>query len=680
MSNLISLDSRISDFKGVGPKTTKKLIKLEIESIGDLLYHFPTRYLDFSKIEKIANLKIGEERTIKGEVWQIKNRATKGRLILTQALVSDSSGTCEVIWFNQPYLTRNIKQGLAIYLSGKPEIYHSKLMFINPEYEIVRENIPPIHTARLVPIYPETRGLSSRWLRLRIFEILEELEGKIRDFLPGQTKIRQNLDDLSQALEKIHFPQNLEEAQESRKRLAFEELFQIQIVSLLKRKKWKETRKTRALRLGKKVLDNFKGKLPFKLTNAQGRVIYEILSDLERQQPANRLLCGDVGSGKTVVAAACALAAFYSGTKSVVMAPTEILAFQHWQTLSLILGYFGVKVTLYTRTRKEEQGDVIVGTHALIHSKKPFENVGLVVIDEQHRFGVLQRKKIFVESAKGAGFFPHFLTLSATPIPRSLALTLYGDLDLSLIDELPPGRKKVQTYIVPPEKREGAYDFLRKKIQEGRQAFIICPLIELSETLDTVKAATHEFEHLSKEIFPDLSLGLLHGRMKSKEKEKVLTQFKEKKLNILVATPVVEVGIDVPNATIMIIEGAERFGLAQLHQLRGRIARSTYDAYCFLFSNSKSLKVVRRLSALRKIDLGFKLAEIDLSIRGPGEIFGTKQHGLPKLKVADLTDLDLIEKARREAEIIILQGPLSKNYPLLVEEIKKKFQRVTAAR
>jgi len=675
MPNSNSFDTRISDFKGVGPKTAKKLVKLEIETVGDLIYHFPTRYVDFSKISQIANLKIGEQATIKGDVWQIKNRMTKGRTMLTQALISDPSGTCEVIWFNQPYLTKTIKSGLTIYLSGKPEIYRSHLMLVNPEYEIAKENHQTIHTARLVPIYPETRGLSSRWLRYRIFEILEDLDGKIKDSLPPQTKTRQNLNSLSQALNKIHFPQNLEEAYTARRRFAFEELFQIQIVSLLKRKKWREKRLTRILTLEKKTLDNFKKKLPFKLTSAQERVINEILSDLGKQQPANRLLCGDVGSGKTVVAAACALTAFCSGAKTVVMAPTEILAFQHWQTLSQILGHFGVKVTLYTGSRKEEQGDVIVGTHALIHTKKPFENVGLVVIDEQHRFGVLQRKKIFVQSARGSGIFPHFLTLSATPIPRSLALTLYGDLDLSLIDELPPGRKKVQTYIVPPKKRGGAYDFLRKKVKVGRQTFIICPLIELSETLDTVKAATQEFEYLSKEVFPDLSLGLLHGRMKSREKEKVLTEFKEGKLNILVATPVVEVGIDVPNATVMVIEGAERFGLAQLHQLRGRIARSTYDAYCFLFSNSKSSRVVRRLSALRKISLGFRLAEIDLSIRGPGEIFGTKQHGLPKLKVADLTDLDLIQKARREAEIIISQGPLSKNYPLLVEEIKKKFQR-----
>jgi len=670
------LDTDVRFFKGIGPKTAKRLLQLEIETIGDLIRHFPTRYVDFSKISKISELKIKELSTIKGEIWQIKNRATKGRVILTQAIISDQTGTCEAIWFNQPFLAVNLKTATKIYLSGKPEIYRSKLTFINPDYEIAEENKPTVHTARLVPIYPETRGLSSRWLRSRIFEILENLGKEIRDFLPEETIKRQNLDNLAQALKKIHFPQSFEEAKQARKRFAFEELFQIQIVSLLKRKRWKEKKLSKILNLDKKTLDNFKKKLPFKLTNSQERIIDEILNDLKKQQPANRLLCGDVGSGKTVVAAACALAAFCSGTKTVVMAPTELLAFQHWQTLSQILGTFGVKVTLYTKSKKETQGDVIVGTHALIHRKEPFENIGLVVIDEQHRFGVLQRKKIFAQSARGSGIFPHFLTLSATPIPRSLALTLYGDLDLSIIDELPPGRKKVQTYIVPPEKREGAYQFLLKKIQEGRQAFIICPLIELSETLETVKAATDEFKKLSK-VFAKNSLGLLHGRMKSKEKENVLKEFKEGKIDILVTTPVVEVGIDVPNATVMIIEGAERFGLAQLHQLRGRIARSTFDAYCLLFSNSKNLRAVRRLAALRKIDLGFRLAEIDLSIRGPGEIFGTKQHGLPKLKVADLTDLDLIEKARKEAEIITSQGPLSKNYPLLVEEIKKKFKGQT---
>jgi len=669
------LDTDVRFFKGIGPKTAKKLAKLEIETIGDLIRHFPTRYIDFSKTAKISELKIGESSTIKGEIWQIKNRATKGRVILTQAIISDPTGTCDAIWFNQPYLAVNLKTAKKIYLSGKPEIYRSKLTFLNPEYEITEGNKPTVHTARLVPIYPETSGLSSRWLRQKIFEVLENIDNKIKDFLPEQTKRRQKLDDLIDALKKIHFPKSSEEARKARQRFAFEELLQIQIVSLLKRKKWKEKKLSRRILLKKEILCNFKQELPFKLTSAQERVIDEILNDLKNQQPANRLLCGDVGSGKTVVAAACALAAFCSNVKTIIMAPTEILAFQHWKTLSDILGHFGAKVTLYTGSKKEDLGDVIVGTHALIHAKKPFANVGLIIIDEQHRFGVLQRKKIFVDATKASKYFPHFLTLSATPIPRSLALTLYGDLDLSLIDELPPGRKKVQTYIVPPEKRGGAYHFLRKKILEGRQVFVICPLIELSETLDTVKAAAVEFEYLSKEIFPDFSLGLLHGRLKSKEKEKVLNEFRSGKLNILVATPVVEVGIDVPNATIMVIEGAERFGLAQLHQLRGRIARSIYDAYCFLFSNSKSLRAIRRLSALRKIDLGFKLAEIDLSIRGPGEIFGTKQHGLPKLKVADLTNLDLIEKARHEAEIIISQGPLSKNYPLLVEEIRKKFQK-----
>lgn len=665
----------LAKVNGIGPKTAKKLQKLEIQTVGDLFTHFPSRYIDFSTISKIAELNTEKQSTIKGEVWQIKNRLTKGRTVLTQAIVSDATGTCNVIWFNQPYLARMIKSGQTIYLSGTPEIYRSHLTFINPEFEILKENQPTIHTARIVPIYPETKGLTSRWLRVQIFKLLEELTNKIKDSLPEETKKNQNLDDLEVALRKIHFPKTLADAYKAKKRFAFEELFHIQIVSLLKRLRWREKKTTKVLKLEKEVLDKFKKRLPFKLTRAQERVIGEILNDLKKKYPANRLLCGDVGSGKTVVAAACMLAAYYSGTKTIFMAPTEILAFQHWQTLSEILKNFGVKATLYTKSKKDKEGDVVIGTHALIHSKKPFLNVGLVIIDEQHRFGVLQRKKIFMESAKASGIFPHFLTLSATPIPRSLALTLYGDLDLSLIDELPPGRRKVQTYIVPPEKRRGAYEFLRKKIQEGRQGFIICPLIELSETLDTVKAATQEFENLSKEIFPDFSLGLLHGRLKSKEKEKVLADFRNNKLDILVATPVVEVGIDVPNATVMIIEGAERFGLAQLHQLRGRIARSPFDAYCLLFFNSHSRKAIQRLYALKKIDLGFKLAEIDLSLRGPGEIFGTKQHGLPKLKVADLTNLYLIEKARQEAEIIISKGPLAKNYPLLFDTIKEKIQK-----
>lgn len=641
----MDLDTKVENILGVGQKTARKLKKLEIENVHDLLYHFPRTFVDFSRTTQIVNLSPDTPTTIKGQVWQVKNRLTRGGRFLTQAKIADSTGTIDVFWFGKPYLPQILKVGQDIYLAGKAESFGNSLRLTNPEFETGNTKV---HTGRIVPIYPETQGLSSKWIRAKIAFILAKLKGEIPETLPQGVVKSQNLNPREDALRKIHFPKTIKEFEIAHKRFSFEEIFFIQLATLLKRKAWREKKTAIPLALPKKLKEEFEKSLPFRLTSAQKRVIDEVLSDLTQSQPATRLISGDVGSGKTVVAAFAILASYYSGKKTIIAAPTEILAFQHFKTLSRLFLPFKVSVSLYTASRKDKEKNVIVGTHALIHKKEPIENVGLVIIDEQHRFGVSQRAQI-AKSHKEGKSYPHFLTLSATPIPRSLALILFGDLDLSLIGEVPPGRKIPKTFIVPLEKREGAYQFLKVEIKKGRQAFIICPFVSESETLDSVKAATSEFERLKVQVFSDLVLGLIHGKLKSKEKEGVLANFRKRKINILVATPVVEVGIDIPNATVMIIEGAERFGLSQLHQLRGRVARSKYDAFCFLFSESKSEMTRKRLRTICEINLGYKLAEADLKFRGPGVVFGTRQHGHLKLKVADASNLDLVERARFEA-------------------------------
>ena len=491
----------------------------------------------------------------------------------------------------------------------------------------------------------------------------------------------------------IHFPKNQDEIDRARKRLGFDEFFLMQLQALKRRQEWQRNPLARRFTINdsRLTIDKFINSLPFKLTSAQTQAINEILKDLEKDAPMNRLLEGDVGSGKTVVAAVAIYATHLNGLQSALMAPTEVLAEQHYKEISKMFEPFGVKVALRTGSKKQlidsknrrsrtmDNGQsLMIGTHALLFDSVEFENLGLVIIDEQHRFGVKQRAKL-LKKVEG-GKTPHLLTMTATPIPRSLTLTAYGDLDLSVLDEMPPGRKEVTTWVVPNRKREAAYEWIKKQIVVGAQrdapvqAFIICPLIEESEaeTMQSVKAATAEFERLSKEVFPDLRLALLHGRIKSKEKNEILTAFKSGQYDILVSTQVVEVGIDVPTATLMIIEGAERFGLASLHQLRGRVGRSDRQSYCLLFTSSRSRKAYSRLKALEELNDGFKLAEIDLKLRGPGEIYGTKQHGLMKLKIASLSDVKLIETTRNEAKKLLAEDPDLKHYI----DLKKKLTRM----
>ena len=640
-----------------------RLEKLGIVKLQDFLFHVPFRYDDYSLISKIGQLQAGETVTVKGTVEEINNTYTRRFKTLQKATVKDETGSIDILWFNQPFLTKAIHKGDLISLSGKVDLDKHKLVMIAPDYEIVFNN-QTIHTGRLVPIYPETRGISSKWLRRQIFKLLEE-KAQLKDFLPDSLIKENHLMNLQDAVEKIHFPDNLDEAETARERLAFDELFDIQLAAIVRKKAWEKN-------VIKKPWNDFAGKadeligtLPFKLTNAQKRAVKEILHDLSSPKPMNRLLEGEVGSGKTVVGAVAMYVAFLNGFQSAFMAPTEILAQQHFKTISELLSPFKIKVELATGASKPSADfDIAIGTHALVYKKVKFKKLGLVIIDEQQRFGVEQRTII-----KEKGENVHLLTMTATPIPRTVALTMYGDLDLSILDEMPVGRKLVKTWLVPPEKRNGAYTWIEKQIIENKdQVFIVCPFIEESETMLTVKAATKEFARLQNEVFPNLKLGLLHGKMKAAEKNIILKSFRDKQIDILISTPVVEVGIDIPGATIMLIEEADRFGLAQLHQLRGRVGRSGKQSYCLLFTSSVNDVTLERLKALETIYSGAELAELDLKLRGAGNIFGTSQHGRQVLKVASFSDFALIDKTKKEAEKIF---PEIEKYPQLLEKTKQ---------
>ncbi|MBI4130594.1 ATP-dependent DNA helicase RecG [Candidatus Roizmanbacteria bacterium] len=571
----------------------------------------------------------------------------------------------------------------------------------SPEFELpnTKYKIPNtlIHTGRLVPIYPETYGISSKWLRSRIAATLHLVGERQEEFLPDEIRLHHQLMGYTEAVHQIHFPDSAESEQRARHRLAFDEIFKTQLVSAIRKQQWQEEKIAKTLHVSRYTLQvkQFTDSLPFTLTKAQCRAIDEIFNDLGKSHPMNRLLQGDVGCGKTVVAALAMYITHLNGFRSILMAPTEILAEQHYETIKQFVEPHGLSVQLVTSSTKLQNTkykilnttcDIVIGTHALLY-KNDFKNVGLVVIDEQHRFGVEQRA---VLSQKGRS--PHLLAMTATPIPRSVALVLYSELDLSVIDEMPVGRKPVKTWVVPEHKREAAYEWMRKQIQSNtvvtpfmasknkdainrittNQAFIICPLIEESEheTMQSVKAATVEFDRLKKKVFPDFKLGLLHGRVPSKEKESILHQFSTGQLAILVATPVVEVGIDIPNATIMMIEASERFGLAQLHQLRGRVGRGTAQSYCLLFSQGDNGVTNKRLKSMERINNGAQLSEIDLAIRGPGQLYGTAQHGRFGFKLASMTDHVLIAGAQTAAARLIEQDPALSGHPSLQEWIK----------
>jgi ATP-dependent DNA helicase RecG len=698
----LGLDSPITVLSGVGPTQSKRLARLGLRVVRDMLYFFPRRYDDFSTLKTINQLEYGEEVTVMGRIWDAKTRRTRSGKVVTKAIIEDGSGTIEVTWFNQPHLSDKLKPLRQIVLSGRVDEYMGRLTFQSPQWEPLDREL--LHTARLVPVYPLTEGISARWLRKLMKRTVDYWSHRVPDHLPAEVRQRVGLLDLEVALRQIHFPETADRLKKARYRLAFDELFLIQIGVLRQRHQW-QSEPGQALSIDDVTLRRFILSLPFTLTGAQGRALDEIVHDLRRDRPMNRLLQGDVGSGKTVVAAAAIALTVAAGAQAALMAPTEILAEQHYRTFSRLLdagadpqGAVGnVNVRLLTGSTpsadKEAiyQGladgrvDVVIGTHALIQEGVQFQRLALAIIDEQHRFGVAQRAALRHKglrpeaplalpsrASEPEGYNPHVLVMTATPIPRSLALTVYGDLDLSIIDEMPPGRRPIETRLLLPTERERAYAFVRSQIERGRQAFIICPLVEESEKIEA-KAAVEEYQRLQGQVFPDLRLGLLHGRMKGEEKEAVMAQFVQGELHILVSTSVVEVGIDVPNASVMLVEGANRFGLAQLHQFRGRVGRGEHPSYCLLIADSTTATSEERLKAVEGTTDGFVLAEKDLELRGPGEFFGTRQSGLPDLRLAGFADVRLLEVARREAQRLFEADPqlASPDLRLLVKQVDR---------
>ncbi len=664
---IISLNSKISELYRVGAATAKILDRLDLESVKDLLFYLPFRYDDFTKSSPLSDLKINTSANIIGTIELIQNkRSARRKMYLTEALISDETDTIKVIWFNQPFLTRTLKVGDRVSLAGRVSESHGQTAMISPLYEkIYSEDL--IHTKGLIPNYHLTASITQKQIRSLIKQAIP-LADKLSDWLPEEIKKRLALLDLGEALKKIHFPKNLDEAYNAQKRLAFTELFLRQLKAQLIKKQIK-SRRAPAIKFQIKATQEFVSSLPFKLTDAQKKAAWEILQDLEKTAPMSRLLEGDVGSGKTLVAVMALLNVSLNKKQGALMAPTEILAQQHFNSLTKLLKPYNLKIELLTHSHKPKsinESDIIIGTQALIQETVKFNNLALVVVDEQHRFGVKQRQKLLLDNDNNQ-LTPHFLSMTATPIPRSLALAIYGDLDISLINQMPANRKKIITKLITEDKRQAAYDFIRTQIKAGHQAFVVCPLIDESDKLG-VKSVKKEHEKLDKEIFPELKVGLLHGKLKTKEKEAIMADFLANKIQILVSTSVIEVGVDVPNATLMIIEGAERFGLATLHQFRGRVGRSDYQSYCFLFPSNEELtnpKTIKRLEAMTKYSDGFSLAKIDLKLRGAGELYGSGQSGFPELQIASLFDYENIKKAQAEASALVLTDPELKKYPLL---------------
>ncbi|MFH1561336.1 MAG: ATP-dependent DNA helicase RecG [Patescibacteria group bacterium] len=673
-SPAINLETSIRYLKGVGPQRQIQLNKLGIATLLDLIYFFPNQYRDFSQTVAIKQVEDKQTVSLRGKIGPIRTQYLGRRKNIQRSQLTDASGKINVIWFNQPYLTTSLPPGTPVSLSGKISFKNNCFQIVAPSYEPILGGRSVLHTGRLVADYSLTAGVNSKYIRNLIYRSLPLVNDQVKDFLPESVIKNEKLIPLPQALNWIHFPPDQKKQDLAKNRLAFDEAFLLECQLVMDKKLHQNRQLAPILKNPPKIVDEFIKSLPFRLTTAQKRSLNEIVKDLGKKSAMNRLLEGDVGSGKTVVAAAATLLTIKNNYQVALMAPTEILAQQHYQTFKKLFAGRRIKIALLTGSQKTfpQGSQLIIGTHALIHHQDSFRQIGLVIIDEQHRFGVAQRAKLIKKAsiADRDKLSPHVLTMTATPIPRTVALTVYGNLDISTLDQMPPGRKTVKTHYVPTNKRQACHQWIKKQIdQEQAQVFIIYPLIDESESLESIKAATVEYQQLKEKVFPTLKVELLHGRMKSKDKEKILNRMQKGKIDILVATPVVEVGIDIPGATIMIIESANRFGLAQLHQLRGRIGRNQKQSYCFLFAETKSNQSAKRLKAMEQNSQGRQLAEIDLKIRGPGEIYGTRQHGFDNWKLLSLGDLDLIQKARKQAEKVIGQDPKLKQLPQLKKQL-----------
>ena len=675
----------VTSLGGIRDKNAEHLARLGIQTLGDFLYLLPNRYLDYTRVHSVTELRAGVDQTVLGTVT-VSHITRFGNRPGTEAHVTDGTGTVRAVWFNQPWISRRLQPGNRIVMSGPVSLFKGFPVFESPEWERVEKS--GVHTARLVPVYPLTKGLYARRMREWIFRTLGICLPVITEYLPVHIMERHSLLDLRTAIRQAHFPDDMEQVVKARERLAFDELLALQLGLLMARHEWQETQPGIPFAQGRDNVTTYVSSLPFVLTQAQQKALEEVLADLERPVAMSRMLQGDVGSGKTVVALAALVMAVANHCQGAMMAPTEVLAEQHFRTILSLLsrpgdvpeealtgdgtarreasivtltGVAGLPIkaalltgSLTTVRRNEvhaglESGsiDIVIGTHALVQKAVRFKRLGLAIIDEQHRFGVLQRGGL-----RQKGYNPHVLVMTATPIPRSLALSVYGDLDLSAIEELPPGRQEISTHVASAANLDRVYAFIREQVTRGRQAYVICPLISESTTLQA-RAATEEHKYLKDQVFPDLRLGLLHGSLKPRAKDEVMRAFRDGEIDVLVSTTVVEVGVDVPNATVMVILGADRFGLSQLHQLRGRVGRGRDKSYCVTVADTPSSEARKRLRALEQEKNGFRLAEHDLKLRGPGDFLGTQQSGLPQLRVATLTDLSTLEIAREEATRLI---------------------------
>ena len=656
----------LGDLAGVGPQRAKTLAKLGLGTIEDaLVQHLPLRHEDRSQIIPLGRVSVGEARTCAGTIAGISPPPRGRPRMPLVVMIRDVSGFLNCAWFNQPYLTRIFKRGQRLIVHGKVQPYgRGPLQMMVKDHELVEDGPDEkLHTGRLVPVYPLTEGLTQRPLRRLMKRLVDGWADQIDDPLPERVRSGRALLPLPQAIRGAHFPETQEEHAAAHRRLVFDDFFLLEVGLAIRRHR-EGRRRGFAINPPGALVRRLRASLPYTLTSAQERVWGEIRMDMAEPYPMSRLLQGDVGSGKTVVAALAILAAIEAGYQAALMAPTEILAEQHMMTLSQLLEPLGVRVILLTGAVKGKarqdaaaavesgQAGCAIGTHALVQGGVAFKRLGLAVIDEQHRFGVAHRAAL-----RGKGESPDVLVMTATPIPRTLALTLYGDLDVSVLDELPPGRRPIVTVARGGSKRREIYDFLRKQIDDGRQIYVVCPLVEETEASD-LRAATEMAERLQREVFPDRRVGLIHGRLRFQDKERVMREFKEGTVHVLVSTTVIEVGIDVPNASVMLVEHAERFGLSQLHQLRGRVGRGPWKSYCILLAGSSSEDAERRIAAMTGTNDGFKIAEVDLELRGPGDFFGTRQSGLPEFRVADLLrDGAMLEEARREAFALVQADP-----------------------